>query len=225
MVTLESLSRENRGSILDGIEVISNAFWGPNPSVCEEIAKPDYVKPFKGLSKEIEGMGEPLAALQNNIASMPDPDAIFQHLEACYVRLFINSRKGNIAPLYASCHAENEVDGQHPQLMGLDAVEMRKRINKMGLQMTGPSNEPPDHISIELEFLYYLLSRGWAEKDNRLLSEASAFADGAMLPWVSRFKQRIAGEKECRFYPLMAQLTVSILAYLGKHAHTPPGGR
>ena len=225
MITLESLSKENGGVILDGIEVISNAFWGPTPSVCEEIAKPDYVKPFKGLSKAVEGIGEPLAALQNCIASMPDPDAIFQHLEACYVKLFINSRTGNIAPLYASCHAGNEVDGQRPQLMGRDAIEMRQRINKMGLEMTGPSNEPPDHISIELEFLYYLLSRGWAEKDKRLLSEARTFADEAMLPWVSRFKQRIAGEKECRFYPLMAQLTVSILAYLGKHGPSPPGRR
>ena len=125
-----------------------------------------------------------------------------------------------LAPPYGSVYLEG---GR--QVMGASTVDARNRYKEAGLEISRDIKEAPDHIAIELEFLYYLLSRGWAEKDKRLLSEARTFADEAMLPWVSRFKQRIAGEKECRFYPLMAQLTVSILAYLVKHALSPPGRR
>ena len=214
MNTLESLSKENRKFILDGIETISIAFWGPDLTTCEEISKPEYTKPFQSLRKLIDGMEEPLSALKSTIASLIDSEALFQRLETCYVGLFINNRKGDIVPLYASCYAGDAVDGQRPMLMGRDAVEMRQRISKMGLELMGPSNEPPDHISIELEYLYYLLSKGWAEKDNPLLSEAGTFANDAMLPWVAQWKDRLIDSAECRFYPLLATMTELILAFI-----------
>ena len=83
-------------------------------------------------------MQKPLAALQKTMASLKEPEAVFEHLEVCYVRLFINSRRGDITPLYASCYAENGADGQRPLLMGRDAVEMKQRIRSEGLELAGP---------------------------------------------------------------------------------------
>jgi TorA maturation chaperone TorD len=44
-----------------------------------------------------------------------------------------------------------------------------------------------------------------------LIKEASIFASEIMLPWLSEFQARLAVEKECRFYPLMASILTAIL--------------
>jgi TorA maturation chaperone TorD len=62
-----------------------------------------------------------------------------------------------------------------------------------------------------LEYLYFLLDKGWSDNDQDLIKEASSFTADVMLPWVSRFQTRLAAEKKCRFYPLMASMLKEIL--------------
>jgi TorA maturation chaperone TorD len=66
-----------------------------------------------------------------------------------------------------------------------------------------------------LEYLYFLLDKGWSDGDPNLIEEATTFAAEIMLPWVSEFEARLAAEKECRFYPLMTSVlkaTLEIIA-------------
>jgi TorA-specific chaperone len=100
--------------------------------------------------------------------------------------------------------------------MGPAAVLMQKRLDSSSLSLPDSMHEPPDHLSIELEYLYFLLEKGWADNDSEILSEAVSFAGDTMLPWVTLLGERIANETDCRFYPLITSATVSILDFLGR---------
>ena len=124
-----------------------------------------------------------------------------------------------MAPLYESCY---EFEGA--PLMGRAAREMQKRFEAQGLSIAENIQEPPDHLSIELEYLYFLLDRGWRDQDPALVTEGSAFAAETMLPWVSKLSEKLASEGDCRYYPLMAAVLMQILtllATINKKAPSP----
>lgn len=221
MSSLFTLDKKSREALLDGVAALARLFWGPDPASSREILQGSFLGPFEDLEPRVEY--EPpglLAGLRDIINSFAETDAIFQYLEEAYVRLFINSRDGITAPLYASCYIDDKASGANAPLMGPPAVSMKKRFESKGLSLSQSMHEPPDHLSIELEYLYFLLKKGWSDDDPALLSEAVSFAGETMLPWVSILRERIADEKRCRFYPLISTAAVSILAYLGRQ--TPP---
>ena len=91
---------------------------------------------------------------------------------------------------------------------------MKQRFESKGLSMADDLNEPPDHLAIELEYLYFLLEKGWADKDNELVAEAASFAGESVLPWVVQFRNQLNNETKCPFYPLSATLLVAILIFI-----------
>jgi TorA-specific chaperone len=145
------------------------------------------------------------------IKSFSDGDSLYQHLEEGYVRLFISAKGSITAPLYESCY---EFEGA--PLMGRAAAEMKERFEAKGLSVAETIQEPPDHLSIELEYLYFLLDKGWGEQDDALVAEAAEFASDTLLPWVSELSEKLASEEECRYYPLMATIVVEILSVIGR---------
>jgi TorA maturation chaperone TorD len=203
--------------LLTAIEVLSRIFWGPDSADSHEILQSRYLKFFELLERPINYQPPTiLAELETINARFSDKNAIYQHLEQAYVRLFINSRDGIVAPLYASAYADSGDSAKKAPLMGSSAVMMKKRFESKGTALAATMHEPPDHPSIELEYLYFLLDRGRSKVDRSLLAEAVAFAGEVMLPWVKLLQDRIADEKECRFYPLVTSLLVSILCYLAQ---------
>jgi TorA-specific chaperone len=146
------------------------------------------------------------------IRSYQDAEALFNDLEARYVALFISNRQGIAAPLYHSCYAGPQGDGNESMLMGEPAVEMRRRLASSGLALDEDLNELPDHLCIEIEYLYFLLKAGWDEGDQRRLAEAKGFAGDWMLPWVRQFHDKLAKvDDETGFYTLVSGLLVALL--------------
>ena len=217
MTSLFSLDKMSRKALLASIGTLAGFFWGPDTESCREIRQESFFSPFEDLEPRIAY--EPpglLLGLRNTVSTFADADTLFQYLEEAYVRLFINSRDGITAPLYASCYVDDRASGENAQLMGPPAALMKKRFESKGLSLSKTMHEPPDHLSIELEYLYFLLKKGWSDNDPALLSEAPSFAGKAMLPWVTLLRERIADENRCRFYPLITSVAVSILAYLSR---------
>ena len=100
--------------------------------------------------------------------------------------------------------------------MGPSAVMMKERFESKGLSLGDHIHEPPDHLAIQLEYMYFLLEKGWREDDSALMDEAVSFAGEVMLPWILRFQERIEPvETECRFYQLITAVLSSILRYIG----------
>jgi TorA-specific chaperone len=204
--------RREQTILLDGLKIMGQTFWGPSVEGCTEMVQEKYLDRLQSLTSVLKtGDGKRLHEIVSIIKSFPGGDSLYQHLEEGYVRLFISAKGSITAPLYESCY---EFEGA--PLMGRAAAEMKERFEAKGLSVADTIQEPPDHLSIELEYLYFLLDKGGRDQDGALVTEGSAFAAETMLPWVSKVHERLANEKQCLFYPLMVSILEDILRTIGE---------
>ncbi|MEZ7198393.1 TorD/DmsD family molecular chaperone [Pseudodesulfovibrio karagichevae] len=190
--------------LLNLMELCAAVFHGPDEQGWRELAThglPELlgrVQNFPGLP------AEPLERLHRALA--PHADAgDFSPLEAEYVRLFIAGPGGVPAPLYESCH-----QGGAPRTMGHSALAMGDRLAEAGLEISLPSNEPPDHLALELEYLFHLCAEGWTD-DPALADKAVRFAGEVMLPWVGCFRDRLAWADPDPVFPAVADIALALL--------------
>ncbi|MGE4421762.1 MAG: molecular chaperone [Pseudodesulfovibrio sp.] len=190
--------------LLNLMELCAAIFRGPDEQGWRELAThglPELlgrVQDFPGLA------AEPLERLRRALA--PHADAgDFSPLETEYVRLFIAGPGGVPAPLYESCHRDGA-----PRTMGRSALAMGDRLAEAGLEISLPSNEPPDHLALELEYLFHLCAEGWTN-DPALADKAARFADEVMLPWVGCFRDRLAGADPDPVFPAAADIALALL--------------
>ncbi len=202
------VSKDQAGALLSAIEYYCNVFWGPDPSFCVALLRNDtfvWARTIRRLCRH--NFGTLMDGTVSYIKTYNNELELFQDLEVAYVRIFINSNQGIIAPLYHSCY-----ESQDNRVMGEPASMMKQRLASSGLALGEPySTEPPDHLSIELEYLYYLLLGGLIDQDQSYRKEAASFSRNFMLPWVTDFAARLENERQCLFYPLSAGQLVEIL--------------
>ncbi len=217
MNSIYSLDKPNQAALLEGLAVLSQIYWGPGADSGRHLLGEMYLKPFEALMPvvryEPSDIIDELKAIPTSFANEVE---IFQYLEQAYVRLFINSQDGITAPLYASCYPPGEASEGDSLLMGPSAILMKERFESKGLSLANHIHEPPDHLSIALEYVYFLLDQGWSAKDATLIEEAVSFIAENMLPWVLRFQQKLVSvETECRFYHLTTAILCAILRFIG----------
>jgi putative dimethyl sulfoxide reductase chaperone len=217
MYSIYTLDKVNQTGLLEGLALLSRIYWGPAAEDCRDLMQGTYLKPFEALKPIVAY--EPPAIIDELTAvttSFADEDKLFLYLEQSYVRLFINSRGGIAAPLYASCYAAGGAPGEDAPLMGPPAVLMKESFQSKGLSLGDHIGEPPDHLSIELEYLFFLLQKGWVDDDSDLIDEAVSFAAEIMLPWVIKFQQRLtAVDARYHFYQLTAAILCAVLGFIG----------
>lgn len=193
--------------LLNAIELVVTVFRGPSPSGWEAL--------FEFGLPELKGQVPPrlahLKAILDNLQGA-GPDGSTD-LEAEYVRLFIAASGGVAAPLYQSCHTDAA-----PRVMGQSALDMRQRLADAGLEAHGPANEPPDHLAVELEYLYHLLATAWARNDSESEARGLAFASQVMRPWVGRFAKALEGGRPHPAYAASASLLLGLLNVLAPPA-------
>lgn len=95
--------------------------------------------------------------------------------------------------------------------MGEAARAMQARLAESGLEVSLDSNEPPDHIALEFEYLYHLLATAWSEDNPSLEAAGREFAGQTMLPWVRRFRAAVLGGDPHPVYACASELAVTIL--------------
>jgi putative dimethyl sulfoxide reductase chaperone len=204
-------SDNQREALLEGIQTACRLFWGPDDSHCREMKQ-------TGLFNELAAMAPilhihppgTLDKLNEMILRYEDSRALFDALETAYVSLFISNRKGRIIPLYQSCH-----EYENAPMMGAPAVMMKKRLAGVNLSLGPHINEPPDHIAIELEYLHFLLTNGWADENASQVKEASSFAADTMLPWILKLHNRLVHHPDAAFYSLGMAVIIGIIQSVG----------
>jgi TorA-specific chaperone len=195
-------------------------FWGPNLQNCHEILAGTYFQPFTTLESMLKFKPtDVLQKIESSLKNFTDADSLFQYLETEYVRLFISHRDGIAAPLYESCYLGVEPEDTAP-LMGEPAKRVKERFESKGLSLDSNINEPPDHLAIELEFLYFLLEKLCGGNNRALVAEAASFATEIMLPWVTKFQKRLAAvETEGSVYLLITAILCTTLGYIGRDSN------
>ena len=202
-------------AVLEGVEIMCRVFWGPDLESCRHMIEGNFFQSFETIFTKPEAKPSVILDNINSIINRFDThQSLFHHLNECYVRLFVNNKEGITTPLYQSCY-----EFKNAPMMGESALKMKNRFKSKGLSMENRVHEPPDHLAIELEYLFYLLQDsgvGQDENQNKFVSnEAASFAAETMLPWVTVFNQRLKSvTDDCSFYALASGILVLLLSLI-----------
>ncbi len=143
----------------------------------------------------IEDLDAEVATVVGLLSAEPPTDdlsPLLSDLQVGYTELFISKHGGVPAPPYGSVYLE-----EAGQLMGQTTLCVRQAYEGEGLSHE-EGGEPPDLISTELEFLYYLVGKEIAALSEDDLSMAHTcrqkqvdFCHTLLQPWVKQFCQRV----------------------------------
>ena len=124
-----------------------------------------------------------------------------REMETAYTGLFVNSFGGTPAPPYGSVYLD-----PGGMLMGESSLNVAACYAAQNLNLQG-SDEPPDFLATELEFLYYLLDEeeaalraGNSARQTELKSRQAEFIKDFLSPWVPQFCDRIVANSADPFY-------------------------
>jgi len=122
-----------------------------------------------------------------------------------YARLFIGPYELNAAP-YGSIYLD---EGR--KIMAESTSRVNDFYHQIGLDMDTDFTELPDHIAVELEFMYYLsfkkteaLKTGSADKVTHFARAQEEFLENFMGRWVPVFCERIKSETDNPYYGALA---------------------
>ena len=128
-------------------------------------------------------------------------------LKADFLNLFIGPRT-LMAPPYGSVYME---DGQTMTISTYDAMRIYKEA---GLKKIEDFKEPPDHIRIELEFMYALIQQtieacekpDFEEAHNKIELQLE-FLSKHLAGWIKPFTNNIISNAKTEFYKNLAKAT------------------
>ncbi|WP_419786307.1 TorD/DmsD family molecular chaperone [Pseudodesulfovibrio sp.] len=177
----DSVVAETRSRIfvLNCLECVAAIFRGPDADAWVRLIEEGLPELIARDPAVFPNVTRALRKLQS--ALLPDAIPDLTLLETEFVRLFIAGRGGTVAPPYESCHQPHTA----PRTMAEPAQNMRRLLDAAGL--APDSNEPPDHLALELEFLYHLLATSWSQNQPDLEQQARSFAAKTLTDWLPRF--------------------------------------
>ncbi len=186
-------------AFVEAVEHLATLFWGPTSESCRQMMDGTFWKPFEALAPYlIFDPPDAVAQLKQMSAAFKNSAEWAEQLEEAYVAAFINRRGGIRASLYASSYF-----GDDATLMDEPACLMEQRFASKGLQMAAERNEPADHLAIQLEFCFFLITQ---KNRTVAMQEAAQFTKAALLPWVPQFYAKLRSEDASDFYGLTAGL-------------------
>lgn len=129
-----------------------------------------------------------------------------------YMRLFVGP--GHLpCPPYESVYRTDVPADRRGLLMDDATIEALKKYRKAGLDIAPDHTDLPDHISTELEFMYFLCTReyeGWEENDyeegKKWLAMQRLFLSEHLSNWVPVFSKSVEKASENPFYLGIASL-------------------
>ncbi|MCB2193075.1 MAG: molecular chaperone TorD family protein [Deltaproteobacteria bacterium] len=214
---LKQSQPRDQETLLDGLSLLARFYWGPDQELCDELASPAGRDLFTRLARVIPGAAPSLRSMQAHLQGAESSEALCEELETAYVATHVNSPGGTGAPLYHSCYVGDGL------VMGPPAGAMAQRLEQAGLTLGEKNGEPPDHLSVELEYLIFLYEEGLAGRRGTGESEAGEMARRFMLPWVKEFAQ-LQKNASSPFLPLAAKLLVILLEEVAQLSGEEDGG-
>ena len=165
-----------------------------------------YYVPEAGLLAVLNSLDNSIGRLSSEIAKSVPPMTDLESLKIDYARLFVGPYR-LLAPPYGSVYME-----KNRMLMGDSTIDVKHRYAEEGLEIS--LKETPDHISIELEFMYFLifkeietLSNDDINRGIDYLQKQKIFLEIHLGAWVSEFSRNIGDNAETDFYQRLARET------------------
>ena len=153
-----------------------------------------------------------------------------ENLAAEHARLFIGPFELG-APPYGSVYLE-----RGRRVMGDSTMEVIRLYRKMGLSIPDSFKELPDHVAVELEFMYYLIFKqiemaqaGDSQRARAFMETQGEFISMYLRSWIPGFCSAILAATDCPFYRSLARcldiFTEADARYLRSELATVPTDR
>jgi TorA maturation chaperone TorD len=197
---MPELDRDAIAARADLCRFLAACYYEPGPEFAEE-------KVFASMQAAASRIDPDLAAMARRLgeaflAEVPED------LLVDYTRLFLGPVEALARP-YASVWM-----GGDKALMQETTMAVVKLYEEGGFEIADDFRELPDHIAVELEFLYLLLFReslalGSAGPAAQPAAAAlrKHFLDGHLARWVGPFTAALKGGAQSAFYRELAELT------------------
>jgi TorA maturation chaperone TorD len=135
-----------------------------------------------------------------------------EDLSVVYAKLFIGPFEVK-APPYGSVYLD---EGR--RVMGDTTMEVMDLYRREGLSIDNEFKEPPDHISSELEFMYYLvhrevsaLKRADTDAGQQYREKQKLFLNKFLKIWIPLFCERVRGGTDNEFYRSLADCLLTFI--------------
>lgn len=169
-----------------------------------------YYLPNKKQINLISNLGKLIKEFHADIVKYLPENNKLEQLKIDFSKLFVGPYK-----LLASPYGSTYLEGDEI-LMGGSTTDVKNRYEKEGLNLN--IKEVPDHIAIELEFLYFLILKeieaiktSDQEKENYYQVKQLSFLETHIGSWVSEFTDNVIVYAQTEFYKNLAKITKSFI--------------
>ncbi len=182
---------------------MSECYFLPNPGLSDTL---------KSLELHLGNVGTPAANCVRHMSKVTENGQNLESLKVDFAKLFVGPYQLLAAP-YGSVYLEN---GR--TLMGNSTIDVENRYREEGLNTAKDFKDAPDHITAELEFMYYLIFREIEAVSNSNMEKAIGFVqkqkyflESHLLAWVPEFVGNIIENADTLFYQNLAKATQMFL--------------
>lgn len=201
MQTKNLLNHES--SRMEVFRVLSDCYFLPDPGLIEKL---------KNLEFNTANVCEPAFGFVQKMRKEFETDADLEAFKVEFSRLFVGPYEMPATP-YGSVYLE---EGR--KMMGDSTLDVKIRYREAGLNTAKTFKDAPDHISAELEFMYYLIfkeieafSKSYTETAIDFIQKQKSFLEDHLMFWVPQFTANIIENAETSFYQNLAKATETFL--------------
>lgn len=189
------LKEKSRG---DCCRLLSACFYQPQK---EAFIREQLFENLVGLLRKISADAAEHAAIMGKAFLKCSENDLL----VAYARLFVGPN-GLLAPPYGSVYLDGE-----KMVMGDSTMAVIRMYEEQGLSMDGDFRNLPDHVSVELEFMYYLAFKEVeALKESRhiealdYIRAQTLFLECFLAKWIKPFCDKIKLGTDNEFYGSLA---------------------
>ena len=192
---------------------LAGCYYEPGPEFAEE-------RLFESMQAAAQRIDPELAAHAQRLGQAFAASNL-QDLLVDYTRLFLGAPQALAKP-YSSVW----LTGQ-PELMQDSAMELLKLYEQGGFEIDPEFRDLPDHVAVELEFLYlltYQQNQARAHGNDQALQAVellrTAFLIGHLGRWLGPFILAVHDHAQCEFYRELAEFTELFVRLEGQRQDT-----
>jgi TorA maturation chaperone TorD len=201
METKNLLNHES--SRMAAFRLLSDCYFLPDPGLSEKL---------KNLEINMANVCEPAVVSIQRMRKAFEASADLELLKVDFSKLFVGPYK-----LFAAPYGSVYLDGER-KIMGDSTLDVQNRFREVGLDMAKNFKDAPDHITAELEFMYYLIfkeieafSNSDIETAFGFIQKQKSFLEDHLMAWVPEFTNSIIEHAENPFYLNLAKATETFL--------------
>lgn len=169
-----------------------------------------YYLPDERLVRRLSSLDGSALELNSEVAKIAPKDEDLKSLKLDYSKLFVGPFR-LLAPPYGSIYLEGK-----RRIMGNSTLDVKNLYREEGLKLQ--LKEAPDHITVELEFMHYLifkeieaLNDNNRENADNYIEKQRSFLETHLGAWVPEFTEDVKTNAQTGFYKNLARLTKSFV--------------